>query len=90
MTLGVLTIAGLAAIERFRPKWPAPLVAVAVGIGGVAWLGWEQKGIELVGTIPAGLPALSLPLLSVSGQVWPGALGMALMRSGDRLIDVPY
>src|SRR5499427_3353011 len=27
--LGALTIAGLAALEKFRPHWPAPLVAVA-------------------------------------------------------------
>src|SRR4030095_2484945 len=52
LALGVATIAVLAAIEKFRPRWPAPLIAVAVAIAGVAWLGWDRHGIELVGTIP--------------------------------------
>ena len=79
LILGVLTIAALAALERFRPRWPAPLIAVAVAIAGVAWLGWEQRGIELVGPIPSGLPALSLPSWHLATVLWPGALGIALM-----------
>ena len=29
LVVGVLTIVGLAAIEKFRPRWPAPLIVVA-------------------------------------------------------------
>jgi high affinity sulfate transporter 1 len=79
LILGVATIAGLGLIEKFRPQWPAPLIAVAIAIAGVAWLGWESHGIELVGPIPAGLPALTMPDLSLAQQLWPGAIGMALM-----------
>ena len=79
LALGVLTIAGLGFIEKFRPHWPAPLLAVAIAIAGVAWLGWERYGIELVGAIPAGLPPLSVPNLSLARELWPGALGIALM-----------
>jgi high affinity sulfate transporter 1 len=79
LVLGVLTIAGLCAIEKFRPRWPAPLIAVAVAIAGVAFLGWDKHGIELVGAIPTGIPSPSIPDLSLIGQLWPGALGMALM-----------
>ena len=77
--LGVLTIAGLGLIEKYRPQWPAPLIAVALAIAGVAWLGWEDHGVELVGAIPAGLPALTHPDFGLAAQLWPGALGMALM-----------
>ncbi len=77
--LGALTIAGLAAIEKFRPRWPAPLIAVAVAIAGVAFLGWDKHGIELVGAIPTGVPAPAIPDLSLVGQLWPAALAMALM-----------
>jgi sulfate permease, SulP family len=79
LVLGVLTIAGLATLERFRPRWPAPLIAVAVGIAGIAWLGWERHGIEPVGAIPSGLPGISVPHWHLVEVLWPGALGIALM-----------
>ena len=79
LALGVAAIAGLGAIRRFLPHWPAPLIIVAVAIAAVAWLGLERHGIELVGAIPAGLPALSMPDWGLAEALWPGALGIALM-----------
>jgi len=79
LALGVAAIAGLGAIRRFLPHWPAPLIIVAVAIAAVAWLGLEAHGIELVGAIPAGLPALTMPDWRLAETLWPGALGIALM-----------
>jgi anti-anti-sigma factor len=39
----------------------------------------EAAGVSTVGLIPRGLPALTLPDLSLIGQLVPGALGIALM-----------
>jgi MFS superfamily sulfate permease-like transporter len=77
--LGVATIAVLAAIEKFRPQWPAPLIAVGGAIAAVSWVGLESRGIDLVGAIPAGLPPFSVPDLALAERLWPGAVGMALM-----------
>jgi MFS superfamily sulfate permease-like transporter len=77
--LGALTIAALALLERFCPRWPAPLIAVGAAIAGVASFGWQAHGIELVGAIPAGLPAPSIPDWHLASILWPGALGIALM-----------
>ena len=77
--VGLLTIVGLVTIERLKPRWPAPLLVVAVAIAGVGLLGWQRHGIELVGAIPTGLPTFTVPDLGLAGQLWPGALGMALM-----------
>ena len=52
---------------------------IAAAIAGVGLLGWQRHGIELVGAIPTGLPAVTVPDLGLAGQLWPGALGMALM-----------
>ena len=79
LAVGLLTVAGLAAIERLKPRWPAPLVVIAAAITGVGLLGWQRHGLELVGAIPTGLPAITVPDLGLTGQLWPGALGMALM-----------
>lgn len=79
LAIGLATIAVLTGLERFRPRWPAPLVAVAAAIAGAALLGWQARGIDLVGAVPSGFPHLTLPDLSLARQLWPGACGIALM-----------
>jgi high affinity sulfate transporter 1 len=79
LLVGLVMIALLVGIERYFPRAPAPLVAVAVGIAGVALLGLQAHGVKVVGHIPKGLPSFTLPNFSLAGQLWPGALGIALM-----------
>ncbi len=79
LAVGVLTIVGLAVIERFRPNWPAPLIVVAAAIAAVVLFQLQSRGIEVVGAIPAGLPAFTVPQLALANQLWPAALGIALM-----------
>jgi len=79
LAVGVGTIVVLTLIERLRPRWPAPLIAVAGAIAGAALLGWQAHGIDLVGTVPRGFPHLTLPDLALAQQMWPGACGIALM-----------
>jgi MFS superfamily sulfate permease-like transporter len=50
-----------------------------VGILISALIDLQALGVTLVGTIPAGLPSLSLPDVSLFAALWPGALGIALM-----------
>jgi len=79
LILGVATLAILLGLERFAPRIPASLAAVAFGIIVMALLGLGQYGVEAVGDIPQGLPPLILPDLALLGQLWPAALGIALM-----------
>ena len=79
LAVGAATIAGLTALEHFRPRWPAPLIAVALAIAGAAAFAWQTHGIELVGAIPGGFPSITPPDLSLAAQLWPGAVGIALM-----------
>ena len=79
LVVGVVMIALLVGMERLFPRAPAPLVAVAVGIAGSAFLGLEARGVELVGHIPRGLPSLTLPDFSLARHLWPGAVAIALM-----------
>ena len=79
LVVGLVMIALLVGIERFFPRAPAPLVAVAAGIAGAALLGLQAHGVKLVGHIPKGLPSFTLPDFSLAAQLWPGALGIALM-----------
>jgi sulfate permease, SulP family len=79
LAVGVCTILLLIGIERFAPKAPAPLVAVAAGISGAYFLQLSRHSVDLVGRIPQGLPAFTFPSLGLIAQLWPGALGIALM-----------
>jgi SulP family sulfate permease len=81
LTLGVslVTLAILIGLPRLKVRISAPLVTVAVGIALSAVAGLDARGVEFVGEIPSGLPSLSLPDLSLIGQLLPGALGIALM-----------
>jgi len=79
LAVGLVMIALLVGIEHFFPRAPAPLIAVAVGIAGAGLLGLQAHGVELVGQIPKGFPPLIRPDLSLAGQLWPGALAIALM-----------
>ena len=79
LAVGVFIIVLLIAIERFVPKVPAPLVGLAAGIGGAYLLNLHAHGVELVGYIPKGLPSFTAPTMPLAAQLWPGALGIALM-----------
>lgn len=79
LTVSVSTILLLIGIERLLPRVPAPLAAVGAGIAGMAFLGLASFGVEAVGEIPRGLPRLTLPDLSLVSELWPAAMGIALM-----------
>jgi high affinity sulfate transporter 1 len=79
LAVGVVMIALLAGLEHLSPRAPAPLVAVAIGIAGTAWIGLQAMGVKTVGLVPRGLPPLTAPDPSLFGPLWAGALGIALM-----------
>jgi sulfate permease, SulP family len=77
--VGIAMIVVLVGIEHLAPKLPAPLFAVGLGIAGAYLLNLHAHGVQLVGNIPSGLPHLTVPVLTLAGKLWPGALGIALM-----------
>ncbi len=79
LAVGVAMLVILVGIERFAPRAPAPLVAVALGIAASGLFALQSHGVETVGHIPQGLPSFTAPSLDLVAQLWPGALGIALM-----------
>ena len=79
LLVGGVMLAILLGVERFLPRAPAPLVAVAIGIAASGGFGLAAHGVAIVGHIPRGLPAFTIPKLGLVEQLWPGALGIALM-----------
>jgi sulfate permease, SulP family len=79
LLLALTMLALMLGLEHFAPKIPAPLVTVAIGIAVSYFAGLDKAGIALVGKVEAGLPSFAVPDLSLVEQLWPAALGIALM-----------
>jgi MFS superfamily sulfate permease-like transporter len=79
LLLALVMLALMFGMEHYTPRLPAPLITVAFGIALAASAGLERFGISLVGTVQAGLPSLAIPDITLVEQLWPAALGIALM-----------
>lgn len=77
--VAIFGVAMLLGLPKLWPKVAAPLVWVPLSIVASAALGLEAFGVTLVGAVPSGLPSLAMPELSLVSQLWPAALGIALM-----------
>jgi high affinity sulfate transporter 1 len=79
LVVAAATFAVLIGMERLWPHSPAPLVAVGGAIAASWYFGLQGLGVSTVGLIPQGLPAFTMPDLSLLERLAPGALGIALM-----------
>ncbi len=61
LLIGALSLVVVLGFKRWLPLVPGSLLAVLLGIGAVALLGLDDKGVEIVGHIESGLPAVGLP-----------------------------
>lgn len=74
VVLGLALVTGLILIKRFMPRVPGPLVAAAAAIGLVYLFGLNNSGVQIIGTIPSGLPTPRIPSVGLS-DLGPLVLG---------------
>jgi SulP family sulfate permease len=79
LVLGLLAVAVMLGADRFVPRAPGPLVAIGLGVVGMAFFGLAERGVETIGAVPAGLPSPTWPDRALVAALWPGAVGIALM-----------
>jgi high affinity sulfate transporter 1 len=87
LAVGVGALVLLFAGERFFPKVPGGLVVLVLGIGISAALDLSSHGVDVVGTLPKGLPSLGIPH-PPAGEIAPliaGAGGMLLVIFSESL-----
>ncbi len=88
MGIGVGTLVLILAIHRWRPRWPAVLIAVvaATVLSAVFDLS-ATAGLDVIGPVPQGLPLPALPLATVTladlRMLAPGAAIIALLSCAD-------
>lgn len=76
-----VTLATVVIIQTFAPKLPGFLIAIAAGSGLAPLIDADEKGVEMLGEIPAALPSFHVPTLSFVDitQLAPGATAIALV-----------
>lgn len=64
VALSALVVGGALTLDRFAPRVPGPLIAVAGAIAASATWNFAGHGIGIIGPVAGGLPHLSLPRVS--------------------------
>ncbi len=79
--LGIAAIVVIRMLKGINRKIPGALVAVVLGVMAVYFLGLSSSGVRIVGEVPDGLPALTLPAVDAAriSELFPIALTLALI-----------
>lgn len=74
--------------SRLLPRSPMPLVGMLLAAATVSLLDLEERGIAVVGHVPAGLPTPSLPSVSTGdvGSLLLPAVGLAIVAYSDNVL----
>jgi sulfate permease, SulP family len=87
----VIAVAVLAFLFLVRARWrrvPGPLLAVLLATAVVAGFGLQRHGVQVAGTIPAGLPAPTVPTLQADtlGQLALPAFSVFIVAFSDDVL----
>jgi sulfate permease, SulP family len=87
LAVGLASLALVLGLRRFAPAVPGSLVAVLLGIAAVGLLDLDGHGVEIVGQIQSGLPALGTPDVAAGDYLAlaPAAAGVMLVGFAEGL-----
>jgi high affinity sulfate transporter 1 len=86
LLLAAVMLAFLFLLQWRFPRAPAPLLAVLLATAAVAVFGLERYGIRVVGAVPSGLPAPSLPATGDLASLLLPAVGLLLVGYTDNIL----
>lgn len=66
ITIGILSIATLVILKKWKPVFPSALLVVAVATVLVTVFDLKDKGVKVVGSIPDGLPVFAIPSINLA------------------------
>lgn len=76
LILGIASIAGLLALERFVPALPGSLIVVLASIALMSATDLQDRGVTVAGDFPSGLPAIGIS--GIPGDHISDIVGLAL------------
>ena len=76
LIIGFASIALLVMVKKKSPRFPAPILVVAASIGATLLFGLDRLGVSIVGHVPGGFPAFSMPSMDIESLeiLFPTAL----------------
>ena len=85
--VGVVALTIVFGGQVWKPRWPWALIVLVLGIVTAGVLDPVSHGIEVVGSVPAGLPEFGIPGISASDipSILLGGLAIALVGAGEGL-----
>ena len=85
--IGIGSIVVLFVLKEYFPKIPSALTTAVLAILAVTFLGLEDKGVELIGSIEASLPPFQLPMVSIDQitGIIGGAFAIVLIGYAETL-----
>lgn len=88
LAVGLTTFAVIMGSKRLWPRAPAPLLATVAAVALVYGLGLEDRGVAVVGELPAGLPGLNWPKFDAENLklLLGGAVGVALVSFSSGMV----
>ena len=86
--IGIVCMAALLIMRRVSRKLPGPLIVVVLAIIASAVLDWEAQGVKVVGEVPAGLPQVTIPAVTVQDilTLLPAALAILILIYADEIL----
>ncbi|MBW2732661.1 MAG: solute carrier family 26 protein [Deltaproteobacteria bacterium] len=81
LAIGLGSVVLLMVLKRLKKTFPAALAVVTLGTLAVWLLGLSEKGVAIVGAVPAGLPGPTLPMLDAKAlmALFPMALTISFV-----------
>ncbi|MDH2415696.1 SulP family inorganic anion transporter [Nocardioides sp. CER19] len=88
VVLGLSVLVAMLLAAWRWPKAPVALLGMLGATAAVALLDLRDRGVEVVGEIPAGLPPVSVPHIPLDDlrQLLPAALGVAFVTFTDTIL----
>jgi sulfate permease, SulP family len=85
LAVGLASLALVLGLRRIAPAVPGSLVAVLLGIAAAGVLDLDSHGVEIVGQIDSGLPALGAPEVPAASYLELAAAGVMLVGFAEGL-----
>jgi high affinity sulfate transporter 1 len=88
LAVGLMGIVVILGVRRWWPRVPGVIVAVGLGIAAVVAFDLTERGVQVIGVLPRGLPSPAIPDVRLDDLplLFSGALGIALVTVADTTV----
>ena len=86
--VGAASLAAVLMLRAVAPRIPAALVVLVLAIAASAVFGLADAGVAVLGEVPAGLPSIDVPAVSIGAaiELLPAALGIFFVALADGVL----